>query len=32
MEGVYVVEGRPGVWGDEVPQKLKQNMKLAYNF
>jgi len=32
MEGVHVVGAVPGGLGDKVPQKLKQNVKLAYNF
>ena len=40
MEGVHVVGADQGVWGKSpgsgsgglVPQKLKQNVKLMYNF
>ena len=31
MEGVHVVGVGPGGLEDKVPQKLKQNVKLAYN-
>jgi len=32
MEGIHVVGAVPGVLGDGSPQKMKQNLKLAYNF
>jgi len=31
MEGVHVVGAGPESLEDEVPQKLKQNVKLVYN-
>ena len=32
MEGVHMDGGRARGLGDEVPQRLNQNVKLAYNF
>jgi len=31
-KGVHVVGAGPGSLGEEVPQKLKQNVKLVYIF